>query len=382
MSIVIAIIVFGVIVLFHELGHFLFAKLNNVKVNEFSLGLGPTLFGIRKGETLYSIKLLPFGGACVMEGEDGESSEAEGTDTLSNTSQNVQEEIIGSKESIQVDEHKDVGRSFNDASILGRMSIVFAGPFFNFIMAFVFLIIVIMASGYDTTKIVGVSKGSAAAEANIQPGDDIISIDGKNIHFFSELSTYRVFHPNKEIDLKIERKGKVSEVKIAPKYDKKTKQYLYGIAGGAMKKNPNILDATIHSVYKCKYYVDTTISSLKLLVTGKVSANEMSGPVGIVKDMGSNYNETKAQGGMQVAILFLLSYAALLSVNLGVMNLLPIPALDGGRLFFLIIEAIMKKVFKKEVDREKEGLINFVGIALLLGLMVLVMFNDIRKIVI
>ena len=349
MSIIIAIIVFSVIVLFHELGHFLFAKLNNVKVNEFSLGLGPTLFGIQKGETKYSIKALPFGGACMMEGEDEESSD---------------------------------GRSFNNASILGRMGIVFAGPFFNFIMAFVFATIVIMVSGYDTTKIVGVQKNSAAAEANLKANDELLRIDGKRIHFFSEVSTYRFFHPNKKITIEYKRNGKILSTEVKPKYDKKTKQYLYGIAGGDYNKNPNLFDSTVHGLYRCKYYVYTTIDSLKMLGRGKISANELSGPVGIVKDMGSNYNEAKSQQGLGVAFLFLLSSASLLSMNLGVMNLIPIPALDGGRLFFLIVEAIMKKVFKKEVNREKEGLVNLVGIVLLLGIMVLVMFNDIRKILI
>ena len=160
-SIIIAIILFSIIVIFHELGHFLLAKANGIKVNEFCLGLGPTLFGIQKGETKYSIKLLPFGGACIMEGEDESSQD---------------------------------NRAFNNKSVWARMSVVFAGPFFNFIMAFIFALIIICAAGYDSPKISGVVDGYAAEEAGFKAGDEIVKLNNTNIHFYREISLYSVLH--------------------------------------------------------------------------------------------------------------------------------------------------------------------------------------------
>ncbi len=302
-SVLIAIIIFSVIVLFHELGHFLFAKANNVRVNEFSLGLGPTIWGFKKGETKYSIKALPFGGACMMEGEDEESND---------------------------------GRAFNNASILGRMSIVFAGPFFNFIMAFVFATIVIMAVGYDKPTVMGISDNSAAQEASIKAGDEIVAMNNKKIHFFSEIGAYSIFHPGEKVDVTFVRNGKEKHASLTPKYSKEYKTYMYGFMGGDVEKKPTLIDSAKHGVYKFNYYIYTTFESLRLMVTGKVSVNDLSGPVGIVKSMGDTYNSAKTTNGLFVALISLLNYATMLSANLGIMNLLPLPALDGGRLLFLI----------------------------------------------
>ena len=166
MNIIIALIIFSIIILFHELGHFLLAKANGIKVNEFSLGLGPTLFGVTRGETKYSIKLLPFGGACMMEGEDGESQDA---------------------------------KSFNSKSVWARISVVAAGPVFNFIMAWVFALIVMGSVGFDRPVLSSVREGFPAAEAGLMEGDEIISMNGSRTHFFREVSQYSLFHPGKDV---------------------------------------------------------------------------------------------------------------------------------------------------------------------------------------
>ena len=317
------------------------AKKNKIKVNEFCLGLGPTLFGITKGETKYSIKLLPFGGACMMEGEDGES-ESEG--------------------------------SFNSKSVWARIAVVAAGPVFNFILAFLLALIVIGTAGFDRPEVKGVMEGYPAEEAGLQAGDIIKEINGKNIHIYREVSVYTLFHSNENLEVTYERDGEEYTYPISPKYNEEAGRNLFGIYGNTMRERGNIFETIKYSVYEVKYWIEVTMDSLKMLVTGRVSVNELSGPVGIVKNIGDTYDESKSAGTLSV-VLTLINYSIMLTANLGIMNLLPLPALDGGRLVFLIIEAVRKK----RVDPDKEGMVHFVGLMLLLALMVLVMFNDIRK---
>lgn len=343
MKIVIAIVMFSLIIIFHELGHFLLAKKNKIRVNEFCLGLGPTLFGFTKGETKYSIKLLPFGGACMMEGEDGES------------------------------ESED---SFNSKSVWARMAVVAAGPVFNFILAFVFALIVIGVAGFDRPVITGVMEGYPAEEQGLQAGDVITELDGKKIHLYREVSVYTFYHAGDTIEVTYERDGQEHTCTIEPVLDEETGRYMFGIYGNYQRERGNVLETLQYSCYEIKYWITTTIDSLRMLVTGQVSFNELSGPVGIVKNIGDNYDASKEGGALSV-VLTMLNYSIMLSANLGVMNLLPIPALDGGRLVFLIIEAVRRK----KIPPEKEGIVHFVGLVLLLLLMVAVMFNDIRKLV-
>lgn len=342
MSIIIAIVIFSIIILFHELGHFLLAKANGVKVNEFSLGLGPTLFGFTKGETKYSLKLLPFGGACMMEGED---------------------------------ENSDDQRAFGNKSVWARMSVVFAGPFFNFIMAFVFALILIASVGYDKPQIAGVLEGYAADEAGMQEGDIILKLNSTNIHLYREVSAYSLFNAGETVEVVYERDGKEYTTTLEPKYDEETGRCLYGFLGTSERTKAGIGEAISYAFYEVKYNIWSTIESLKMLITGGASVNDLSGPVGIVKNIGDTYESSVSNDGYYYAFLNMLNWTILLSANLGVMNLLPLPALDGGRLVFLIVEAIRRK----KIDPDKEGFVHFIGIALLMILMVVVMFNDIRK---
>ncbi len=342
-SIIIAILLFSVIVIFHELGHFLLAKANGIRVNEFCLGLGPTIVGFNKGETKYSIKLLPFGGACVMEGED--------------------------------DNSEDV-RAFNNKSAWARISVVFAGPLFNFILAFVFAVIIICSIGYDKPVIDDVIDGYAAEQAGFMEGDEITKLDGKPVHFYKEITQYSFMHSGEAVEVTYERDGKEYTTTLKPKYDEEVGRYLYGFRHSGKNTKVNFFEAMKYGCYEVKFWVSSSVDSLKLLFTGKASFNELSGPVGIVQNVGSSYQNTVSNRGTYYGFLTILTWGVLLSASLGVMNLLPLPALDGGRLVFLFIEVIRRK----RIDPEKEGYVHFVGIILLLLLMVVVMFNDIRKI--
>lgn len=341
MKFIIAIIMFSVIILFHELGHFLLAKKNGIRVNEFCLGLGPTLFGKEIGETKYSVKLFPFGGACMMEGEDAES---------------------------------DDKRAFGQKSVWARISVVVAGPVFNFIMAYILAVILLCCIGIDKPVVSDVIEGYSAEAAGLQAGDVIVKINNKPVHFYREVSMYNFFHPGEQMDVTYERDGEKITSVINPTYDEESGRYLIGIKTKYEREKESFLTNIKYGLYEVKYWIWTSIESLKMLVTGRVSVNELSGPVGIVKTIGDTYEESKSDGIFYIFIN-MINFSILLSANLGVMNLLPLPALDGGRLVFLIIEAIRRK----KVDPEKEGMVHFVGIVILMGLMVLVMFNDIRK---
>ena len=340
MGIILAILVFGIIVFIHELGHFLLAKANKIRVDEFSLGMGPRLFSFVKGETRYSLKLLPLGGSCMM-GEDDVDDMSEG--------------------------------SFNSKSVWARMSVVVAGAVFNFLLALLFSMIVIGYTGYDEPVISGVVEGFPAQEAGLQEGDRIVKMNNKKINIWREITYYNMFHPGETVDLVYERDGEKHEVTITPKKDEDG-NYLIGITSPAQYEKANLLTATQYGVYEVKFWICTTLESLKMLVTGDVGVDQLSGPVGIVSVVDETYQQSKSYGVM-VVIMQMLNIGILLSANLGVMNLLPLPALDGGRLVFMIVEAIRGK----RVPPDKEGWVHGIGMILLLALMACVMFNDVKK---
>lgn len=341
MNIIIAILIFGLIVIFHEFGHFIVAKACNVRVNEFMIGLGPRLFGKQCGETDFSVHLLPFGGACVMEGEE-ESSDDE--------------------------------RSFQKKTVWQRFLIVFAGPLFNFILALVLSIVLIGCTGYVPAKVDNVIKDSAASEAGLKSGDEITKLGKYHVHFHQEVTYYSFFHPGEKVKAEYIRNGKKHTTTITPKYDKKAKRYLFGVQFETKAVRGNALDVVAHGTYQVKQLIYVTVESLRMLFTGKVTLNDMSGPVGIVKQIGDSYNETIKYGVFE-AVMQMIYMVVLLSANLGVMNLLPIPALDGGRILLYIFEMITRKKPSEKVEMT----LNYAGFVILMGLMVLVMGNDIRK---
>lgn len=342
MSIIIALLIFSLIVLFHEFGHFLLAKKNGITVVEFSLGMGPRLLSFDKGGTKYSWKLLPFGGSCMMLGED------EGT--------------------------MEPG-AFAAASVWARISVIAAGPVFNFILAFVLSMFIIGSIGYDKPVILQVSDGYPAAEAGLKEGDIVKKINHSNIHVAREVTNYVTFNQKQSVTMTVERDGKDITVQMDPVANE-SGRYIFGISCSSnYREKCGILGTLKYSAYEVKYWIQLTIESIKMLFTGQASINDMSGPVGVVSYIGETYQESQSSGGFYVW-LNMLNISILLTANLGVMNLLPIPALDGGRLVFLIIELIRGK----RIDPEKEGMVHFVGLMLLMLLMVVVMFNDVRKI--
>lgn len=339
MGIVLAILVFSFIVLVHELGHFLLAKKNGIRVDEFSIGMGPTLLSKQVGETKYCLKLLPLGGSCMMGEDDDDMSEG----------------------------------SFNSKSVWARMSVIAAGPVFNFILAFIFAVIIIGYVGYDEPILSDVTPGYSAEEAGLQAGDRIVRMNNKKINIWREVVYYNVFHPGETVNMVYERDGKEYTATIVPKQDENG-SYKLGVVSPTEYTKANVLTALQYGVYEVKFWICTTVESLKMLVTGQVGVNELSGPVGIVDMVGDTYEQSKSYGFM-VVLMEMLNIGILLSANLGVMNLLPIPALDGGRLVFLVVEAIRRK----RIPPEKEGIVHLIGFALLMALMVFVMFNDIKR---
>lgn len=342
MGIIIAILLFSFIVIFHEMGHFLIAKANGIEVEEFALGMGPLLFSKEYKGTRYCLRLLPIGGACMM-GEDDEATGSEG--------------------------------NFHSKSVWARIAVIAGGPVFNFILAFILSVILIAMVGYDQPVAEQVENDYPAAEAGIQPGDRIVRIGNKKINIFREISTYNQFHQGETVDVTYEHDGEKHTVTLTPKYDEENQYYRLGISRGVNEK-AGFFKSLQYGTYEVKYWICTTVSSLKMLIMRQVGIDQMSGPVGIVGVVDETY-QVSSQYGVLTVIASMLNIAILLSANLGVMNLLLIPALDGGRLVFLFAEAIRRK----KIPPEKEGYVHLIGFALLMTLMVVVMFNDIRKLI-
>lgn len=341
MKIIVALIIFSVIIIIHELGHFLLAKYHGVCVQEFSLGLGPTIWGFTKGETKYCINILPFGGSCMMLGEDEDSTDA---------------------------------RAFNNKSVGQRMSIVLAGPIFNFILAFFLSLFLIGYIGADPAVVGSVGENSPAQEAGIMPGDKIIKLDNSRIFNYREIVYKMMLNKGgKPVDIVYERDGERQKVTIKPEKSEDG-GYLIGI-GGAGRQKQNLFGIIKYSFLELRCQVKVVFWSLRYMVSGYFTPDDIAGPVGIVNMIGDTYEAAKPSGAL-IVLMSMFDISVMISANLGVMNLLPLPALDGGRFVFFVIEAIRKK----KIPSEKEGMIHMVGLMLLLGLMVLIMANDIRNI--
>ena len=428
-NILIAILLFSILVLFHEFGHFIVAKAVGIGVIEFSLGMGPRILSFKKGETRYSWKLIPFGGSCAMVGED-EDSPAE--------------------------------NAFGSKPAWARLLVVAAGPIFNIILAFIACLFMIGQGGVNLTmvhsvqtgsaaekagieawkdsvvsvngkkfsmgrelyiylqmnpldgsdvevtlkrdgeertltlptrmdgyrigisynstderaKLLQISEGSPAEKAGLMANDIVRSINGQNVASGAEMRTYLSSHPidGSTLTIEVERNGEVLKVELQPEayttYDLGFEAfYVFD------EWNGNIWTLIRESFHELRYWLSYTFMSLKMLVTGRVGVRDLSGPVGIVSTIGTVVEESMENGGVQALFLNIMTLMALLSVNLGIMNLLPIPALDGGRILMLLIELI----FRKKLPAKTEGLVNLIGFVLLMLLMAAVLFSDVLK---
>ena len=347
-TILIFFIIFFVIVMGHEFGHFLLAKANGIKVNEFSVGMGPKIMGVQKGETEYCLRAIPIGGACLFEGEDGlESKNGSG----------------------------DSG-NFRNATVWARISTVLAGPVFNFLLAFVFAIMVAGYAGADIPVLGDVAEGSAAEAAGMLPGDQIIGFNGR-ICLAKEVSLMMTLNPDGDpVEVEYVRDGQKYETVLVPKFDQEENRYLVGFVNYARYEEAKGLNLLKYGWYQLRFCMKNSLLSVVSLFRGKLSADDVAGPVGMAQVV-NEVKETTAPGGPMLVFMNMVNIAMLLSVSLGVMNLLPFPALDGGRLVFLLIEAVRGK----PLPPEKEGVIHFAGFVVLMIVMVLVLFNDIQRII-
>ena len=350
MYIVIAIIVFGILIATHELGHFLAAKACGVKVLEYAIGMGPTLLKKQGKETLYTLRALPIGGFCAMEGEDDDSPDP---------------------------------RAFGNQSTWRRLVILVAGAAMNFLFGFLLIILIFsQAQAFNTPTITGFMDGYPnQGEQGLMVGDTIYKIDGHRIYFSSNASTYLSRGNGETVDLVIIRDGEKIELNDFPmqlreyEVDGET-QLKYGLYFGV--KEGGFLASLKYSWYCAVDFVRLIWMSLGDLVTGVVGIRDLSGPVGIVDIMNDVAQDSETFGDAIYNIAYL---SAFIAVNLAVMNLLPIPALDGGRILFLIISWVVEHVARRRLDPKYEGYVHTAGFVLLLALMVFVMANDIWRII-
>lgn len=409
------ILIFGSLVFFHELGHFIFAKRAGIMVREFAIGFGPKILGFTKGETLYTIRLLPLGGYVRMAGEDMDSVELQPgfrVGLLLNRHEEVTKIVLNqnkllpdmlfleversdlekglwiegydeeerlvrysvSRNAVISENGKDTliapyDRQFGSKSIGKRAMAIFAGPLFNFILAFFIFLAIGLLQGVPTYEpvISGVQDNGPAIEAGIQEGDLITKINGQAIDSWQQLAGKIQESPGKELNFEYVRDGETLQSNITPKTIEQKGQ-TFGQIGvlyeSPVEKNP--LKAVAYGAEQTYTWILKIFELLGMLVTGQFTIDALSGPVGIYKA-----TEEVAQYG----VFNLMNWAAILSINLGIMNLLPLPALDGGRLLFFLFEAIRGK----PIDRQKEGMVHFVGIMLLMVLMVVVTWNDIQR---
>ncbi len=428
MRFVIAIIILCVVILMHELGHFLAAKACKVKVLEFAFGMGPKLLSFKRGETEYAWRAFPIGGLCAMQGED-EDDLSEG--------------------------------SFQAAKVWQRMIIVAAGPVMNFVLAFIIAVIVIAAAGADVCTVVDVNEGSPAEEAGLQVGDLIVEYEGSGVSNARELYMYVLYDglPEDNIDLVVIRDGERIELSFALERNESyllgfsysledselvitdvtegypmeeaglqagdvitaidgtkiddaeelqlylaenpldgseveieyerdgvsytvdvTPELAYSVSGGfsynMAREKQGVLSTIGYSFGEIKYWINTTIKSLSGLISGRFEVQDLSGPVGIVSTISEVYEEAASVSTFSLVIT-MLNMVILISANLGVINLLPLPALDGGRLVFLIIEAIRRKRCSQTI----EGAVHFAGIVAILCLAAYIAFNDVIKLI-
>lgn len=339
-TVLFALLIFSLIIFVHELGHFLSARLFGVTVHEFAIGMGPKLISREKNGTKYSIRIVPIGGFCSMEGENEASS--------------------------------DKG-SFSAKPWYAKLVILAAGAAMNIILGFVISIVFVAISssqtGIPTTTVDTVLENSPL-QGFLQQGDKLVSINGSPAHIKKDIDFAMQNHFGGSCELTIERDGKLLSKTFEPmtaEYSDGTPAYLIGFVPTIEK--PNIFNVLHQAFFQTIWMGKLVFVSLGMLVGGKAQLSQLSGPVGVVDAMNA-----QAKTGGFIALLYL---AGFISVNIGIMNLLPIPALDGGRIFFVIVEAIRKK----PIPPEKEGMVHFVGLIILMGVMALATWNDIVRLI-
>ncbi len=331
LTILASIFVFGLMILFHELGHFIMAKRTGITVTEFAMGFGPKLISKQYKETEYSLRIFPVGGFVKLLGEDAEEVEAQG--------------------------------SFQNHPVKNRFAVIVAGPLMNFILAVVlFSLIYFLFLGVPSVPVqIGlIVEGSRAEEAGLSVGDSILTIDEEPMSNWEQIVAKISANPENPLEIIIDRDGEVKEFYLVPEKESESGKGFIGIGPKNFKYKP--LPSLKLGIQNTWTFLNFIFLSIIQMLTGKIPA-EIAGPVGIIQIVGEV---------AQTGIINLFSLAAVLSINLGIFNLLPIPALDGSRLIFLLIEAVRGKA----VDPKKESFVHFVGFALLIALMIVIAYRD------
>ncbi len=344
MTIVFAILLFSFLIFIHELGHFLAAKASKVRVNEFSMFMGPAIFKKQVGETLYAIRCIPIGGYCAMEGEN---------------------------------EDTDDPRSFQKAAWWKRLIILVAGSFMNFVTGVVLITLVLSFSkGYMDTKLSLVEPNSSVAiEGGLQTGDRILSLNGTKVDIYADLALEMHFLNDGNYDVTVERDGQKLKLKDVP-FVRKDFDDGNGLRFGlTFTAEKTTFQSVLRQIWpETRYQIKSVILSLKMLVTGQAGVKDMAGPVGIVQMMSETVESVDTVGAQ---ILTSLSFGGMIAINLAMMNMLPIPALDGGRVLGLLLTCAIEKITRKKLDSKYEGYIHGIGMVLLLALMAVILFKDI-----
>ena len=376
-----AVVVFGIIIMVHELGHFIAAKCMGVKVNEFSIGMGPKLFKFGKKETQYSLRLSPIGGYCAMEGEDS----AGGGEVKLNT------DAASAEEPEMPDSPpKPDPRAFHQKKVWRRMIIILAGPAMNLVLGFVLLIgyfgfcMLPDENGkvqFSSTTVSLLKEDAPSYQTGLRPGDTILKVDGKTVFTDRDLAMLLQNDEDGVFNMTVRREvdGKEQKVKlegvtfqiVTEEDGTRYLQYDFYVQG-----IPRTFTSTITQSAKMECTVSVMVwRTLGGMLTGQYGLNDLSGPVGTVDAIGDVVVDATQQEHWQIGLGNVLMLVVLISVNVGIFNLLPVPALDGGRLLFLLIEL----VFRKPVPPKYEGMIHAIGLLLLFGLIILVTFSDIVK---
>ncbi|EIT85113.1 membrane-associated zinc metalloprotease [Fictibacillus macauensis ZFHKF-1] len=415
-TVIAIIIILGALVFFHELGHLLLAKRAGILCREFAIGFGPKIYAFKKGETTYTIRLLPLGGFVRMAGEDPEGIELQPgyrVGLIFNEQGAVQKMVVNHKEkydlqkvitiesadlehkleltgyetedgerltfnvdpkAIYVADHQEMqiapyDRQFRSKTLTQRTLAIFAGPFMNIILAVVILIGYFLVSGVPTeeAKLGDLTPKGAAIQSHLQKGDRVLSVNDQKVSKWSELVSIIKENPGEELMFNVERDGKELKLPVTPGERKiEGKGTKEGFIGAYEATEFSVVESIKQGANQTWFMTKMIFKGLGELITGKQGFKQLSGPVGIYE-----YTNQAAAGGIPM----LLRWAAALSINLAIFNLLPLPALDGGRLLFLGIEALRRK----PVDPQKEGIVHFIGFALLMLLMLVVTWNDIHK---
>lgn len=376
---IVSIAMFFVMISLHEFGHFIVAKILNFKVDEFSIGMGPAILKRKKGETQYSLRILPVGGYCKFEGED--------------------------------EKDNDNPRAFANQKPWKRLLVLLAGGIFNVVLGFVlFMIVVFSISPVSTNVVDNTVEHSYVEQAGMQPGDKIVAINGKKVNFYNDIRLYtQNFEKDENAVITVKRDGKKIDFNFKPSerseeavytdtgvqvnstingyttekfipysdsvpkddslvgQSQQSKSYIIGFY--PRQKDINIFNVWGETYNETKFAVKLVYQSFWQMITGKIGIDKMSGPVGIVKEVNNQVNSGK------YSVVNVINLVALLTINLGVFNLLPIPALDGGRILFVLIEMIRRK----PIPPDKEGIVHAVGMLLLLLFILFISFHDIMR---